>query len=58
MNQIYNISKLIKQLKKIEKEYGNCEIYIKDTYSTDEYLRISDLRVDQDKDVIIEINLN
>lgn len=58
MNEpIYNIDALIKALQKIRKEIGhNAELYIKDTYSTDEYLRISEIRVDDDGDVIIEDN--
>ena len=56
MEPIYNIDKLINELQNIRKKEGNTEIYIKDTYSTDEYLRISDIRIDEDKDVIIEID--
>lgn len=57
MESIYNIDELIKQLKKIRNIIGeNAEVYIKDVYSTDEYLRISNIRIDEDRDVIIENN--
>lgn len=56
INSIYNIDELINKLKKIREKNGNVEIYIKDSYSTDEYLRISDLRIDGDGDLIIENN--
>ncbi len=56
---VYNIDELIKQLKKIRNIIGkNAEVYIKDVYSTDEYLRISNIRIDEDKDIIIENNEN
>ena len=56
---IYNIDELINRLKTIrEKLNENSEVYIKDVYSTDEYLRISDIRIDGDGDVIIENNEN
>lgn len=56
---IYNIDELINKLKTIrEKLNENSEVYIKDVYSTDEYLRISDIRIDRDGDVIIENNEN
>ena len=56
---IYNIEELINRLKTIrEKLNENSEVYIKDVYSTDEYLRISDIRIDGDGDVIIENNEN
>ena len=56
MESIYNIDELIKRLKEIRKETENIEVYIKDTYSTDEYLRISNIRIDEDGDLIIENN--
>lgn len=56
---IYNIDELINQLKNIRNILDkNAEVYIKDVYSTDEYLRISEIRIDGDKDVIIENNEN
>ncbi len=57
MESIYNIDELIKKLKEIRKETENIEVYIKDTYSTDEYLRISNIRIDEDGDLIIENNI-
>ena len=53
---IYNIDELIHKLNKIRKfqTKKNTEVYIKDVYSTDEYLRISDIRIDEDGDIIIE----
>lgn len=57
MESIYNIDELIKKLKEIRKETENIEVYIKDTYSTDEYLRISNIRIDEDGDLIIENNM-
>lgn len=57
MNEsIYNLDELINKLKTIRKSIGNAEVYIKETYSCDEYLRISDIRIDEDGDVIIEDN--
>lgn len=57
MNEsIYNLDKLINKLQTIRKDTGNAEVYIKDTYSSDEYLRISNIRIDEDGDVIIEDN--
>ena len=56
---IYNIDELINQLKNIRNILDkNAEVYIKDVYSTDEYLRISEIRIDGDKDVIIKNNEN
>ena len=52
---IYNIDELINTLKNIRtKTNGNVEIYIKDVFDSDEYTRISDIRIDEDGDVIIE----
>lgn len=56
MESIYNIDALIEKLQQIRKEIGNAEVYIKETYSSDEYVRISDIRIDEDGDVIIEDN--
>ena len=57
MESVYNIDELIKQLNKIRNKIGeNREVYIKDVYSTDEYLRISNIRIDEDGDIIIENN--
>ena len=54
---IYNIDALINKLQSIRNKItDNAEVYIKDTYSTDEYLRISDIRIDEDGDIIIENN--
>ena len=52
---IYNIDELINRLQKVRNKVGkNVEVFIKDVYSTDEYLRISDIRIDEDGDIIIE----
>ena len=57
MNNIFNIDKLIQELHKIRNESKeNIEVYIKDTYSTGDYLRITDIRIDEDGDLILEIN--
>lgn len=59
MNSIYNLEELIERLNKIKRKISdNPEVYIKDVYSTDEYLRISDIRIDEDGDIIIENNEN
>lgn len=58
INSVYNIDELINRLKKIREKNGNIEVYIKDTYSTDEYLRISELRIDGDGDLIIENDID
>lgn len=55
MEEIFNIDELIKVLKEYRNEVGeNAEVYIKDTYSTGEYLRISCIRIDGEGDIIIE----
>lgn len=56
MESIYNIDELIYKLKKIRKEKGNKEIYIRDTYSTGEYLRISEIWINGGGDIIIDSN--
>lgn len=56
MESIYNIKALIDKLEEIKKEEGNIEVYIRDNYSTGEYLRISEIWVDGDNDVIIDID--
>ena len=54
---IYNIDALIDKLINIRKELKtNADVYIKEIYASDEYLRISDIRIDEDGDVIIEDN--
>lgn len=53
---IYNLDELISKLQKIRQGIGNANVYIKEIYSSDEYLRISNIRVDEDGDVIIEDN--
>lgn len=57
MNEsIYNLDELINKLQTIRQSVGNADVYIKEIYSCDEYLRISDIRIDEDGDVIIEDN--
>ena len=56
MESIYNIEALINKLIEIKEKEGNIEVYIRDTYSGGEYLRISEIWVDGDKDVIIDID--
>lgn len=57
MNEsIYNLDELINKLQTIRQGIGNADIYIKEIYSCDKYLRISDIRIDEDGDVIIEDN--
>lgn len=56
MESIYNIEALIYELEKIRKEEGNREVYIRDTYSSGEYLRISEIWLNGGKDVIIDID--
>lgn len=53
---IYNLDELISKLQKIRQGIGNTDVYIKEIYSSNEYLRISNIRVDEDGDVIIEDN--
>lgn len=59
MNEpIYNIDALIKKLEELRKKVGcNAEVYIKEIYASDEYLRISDIRIDDEGDIIIEDNI-
>lgn len=54
MESIYNIDELINKLKEIRKEKENEEIYIRDIYSTGEYLRISEIWIDEDGDIILD----
>ena len=57
MNEsIYNLDELINKLQTIRQEIGNTDVYIKEIYSCDEYLRISNIRIDEDGDIIIEDN--
>ena len=56
MESIYNIEALINKLTEIKEKEGNIEVYIRDTYSSGEYLRISEIWVDGDRDVIIDID--
>ena len=57
MNEsIYNLDELINKLQTIRQGVGNTDVYIKEIYSCDEYLRISNIRIDEDGDIIIEDN--
>lgn len=56
MESIYNIGELIYKLEKIKEEEGNREVYIRDIYSTGEYLRISEIWINGGKDIIIDID--
>lgn len=57
MEPIYNIDELINKLLEIKKQLdGNAEVYIKEIYASGEYLRISDIRINEEGDVIIEDN--
>ena len=58
MEPIYNIEALIYELEKVKKRKENEEVYIRDLYSTGEYLRISGVWVDDDEDIIIDVNIN
>lgn len=56
MESIYNIEELIYKLEKIKEEEGNREVYIRDIYSTGEYLRISEIWINGGKAIIIDID--
>lgn len=58
MEPIYNIEALIYELEEIKKRKGNREVYVRDLYSTGEYLRISGIWVNGGGDIIIDIDID
>lgn len=58
MEPIYNIEALIYELEEIKKRKGNKEVYVRDLYSTGEYLRISGIWVNGGGDIIIDVDID
>lgn len=55
----YTIDELMNELQKIKEvspKKGETIVYIKEIYASDTYLHISDVRLDEEGDVIIEDN--
>ena len=60
MVSCYILDELIDELQKIKEvspKKGETIVYIKEIYASDMYLQISDVRLDDDGDVIIEDNI-
>ena len=56
----YTVDELIDTLTELKNESpkkGETIVYIKEVYATDEYLHISDVRLDDEDDIIIEDNI-
>ena len=56
----YTVDELIDtltELKNKSPKKGETIVYIKEVYATDEYLHISDVRLDDEDDIIIEDNV-
>ena len=59
-NSCYMVDELIDRLTELKEQSskkGETLVYIKEIYASDEYLHISDVRLDGDGDIIIEDNI-